>query len=508
MRDLETLHVEFCRVDKALDWPPDVFGFAAYFAKLTGIYTVYATKPDWVSGVGLQAASAGADWRTSLNKRRPHPPSVRNAWKQVCTGAGTPVRQLLKKRTFVRALLFLLASADEACAGVGVADSDEITLFELLAEMQLSREGNLCKTLPTGAIRVLPKMHTPKPGLNVRSLSHHLALCSAGEVKTEWAKVPLVVGRKRNSSFNVLLAPWPLEVESSSFRASSRSSNSGGQFGYVDYVASSKANSKSVVSWLRAKLGLAKALGQHIDLVVFPECALSESQWKAVSRLCSQQGIAIVAGVHARGSEGRGVNSVKFRLPLIFDELVQHKHHRWLIDEGQIKAYSFGGSLAADRSWWENIEIRDRTVQFLSIDGDLSLCVLICEDLARQDPVAEVVRAVGPNLVIALLMDGPQINGRWASRYASVLADDPGSSVLTLSSLGMVEKSRPLGTTRNRTIASWKDALGDYMPIELDAGEEAVILNVQFRIGEEWTVDGRGDGEVASFPVVCGTHSI
>jgi hypothetical protein len=33
------------------------------------------------------------------------------------------------------------------------------------------------------------------------------------------------------------------------------------------------------------------------------------------------------------------------------------------------------------------------------------MCALICEDLARPDPVAEIVRTVGPNLVIALLME-------------------------------------------------------------------------------------------------------
>jgi 5-methylcytosine-specific restriction enzyme A len=52
------------------------------------------------------------------------------------------------------------------------------------------------------------------------------------------------------------------------------------------------------------------------------------------------------------------------------------------------------------------------------------------------------MRSVGPNLVVALLMDGPQLTARWPARYASVLADDPGSSVLTLTSLGMCLRSR------------------------------------------------------------------
>jgi hypothetical protein len=51
------------------------------------------------------------------------------------------------------------------------------------------------------------------------------------------------------------------------------------------------------------------------------------------------------------------------------------------------------------------------------------------------------MNAIGPNLVIALLMDGPQLENRWPARYATVLAEDPGSAVLTVTSLGMVRRS-------------------------------------------------------------------
>ena len=88
------------------------------------------------------------------------------------------------------------------------------------------------------------------------------------------------------------------------------------------------------------------------------------------------------------------------------------------------------------------------------------MSVLICEDLARPDPVGEVVRAVGPNLIIALLSDGPQLNSRWPSRYAGVLADDPGSSVLTVTSAGMAKLSKSGDPAKDRpdVIAFWRDA--------------------------------------------------
>jgi len=51
------------------------------------------------------------------------------------------------------------------------------------------------------------------------------------------------------------------------------------------------------------------------------------------------------------------------------------------------------------------------------------MCALVCEDLARPDPVANIVRAVGPNLVIALLMDGPQTKVTF--RQACMTPDSP-----------------------------------------------------------------------------------
>ena len=104
------------------------------------------------------------------------------------------------------------------------------------------------------------------------------------------------------------------------------------------------------------------------------------------------------------------------------------------------------------------MRVRQREIHFICANPWLCMVPLICEDLARPDPVADVIRAVGPNLVIALLMDGPQLSARWPGRYASVLADDPGSSILTVTSLGMALRSVPPGMSPRRTIALWKDA--------------------------------------------------
>ena len=58
----------------------------------------------------------------------------------------------------------------------------------------------------------------------------------------------------------------------------------------------------------------------------------------------------------------------------------------------------------------------------------ITIVSLVCEDLAQNDDVAEVIRSVGPTIVSTHLLDRPQLTSRWSARYASVLADDPGSA--------------------------------------------------------------------------------
>jgi hypothetical protein len=171
--------------------------------------------------------------------------------------------------------------------------------------------------------------------------------------------------------------------------------------------------------------------------------------------------------------------------------------------------YGLGGVLSPSREWWEFGDFTNRQLSFISMSADLVLSVLVCEDLARPDPVANMVRAVGPNLVIALLMDGPQIKERWSARYANVLADDPGCSVLSFTSIGMALLSRPQsGPSRSRIVAMWKDVFSSATEIELPIGYDAVAISLSIRYEEEYTADGRGDGASAAFPILSGVHPI
>jgi hypothetical protein len=191
--------------------------------------------------------------------------------------------------------------------------------------------------------------------------------------------------------------------------------------------------------------------------------------------------------------------------------LFQAKHHRWYLDRDQIVTYQLGGRLPASRGCWECIELPPRVLNFVTLNT-MTWSVLVCEDLARQDPAADLIRAVGPNLLIALLMDGPQLSGRWPGRYASVLADDPGTSVLTLTSLGMAERSRPImhsgeRAPRSRVIALWRDAFEGEVQIALDSDDDACVLSLECRLRTEYCADGRGDSGQSCYPIFAGYRS-
>ena len=171
----------------------------------------------------------------------------------------------------------------------------------------------------------------------------------------------------------------------------------------------------------------------------------------------------------------------------------QRKHHRWKLDREQIRRYGLAAQLDPNLPWWEDISVDRRQIGFATISENVTLACLICEDLARPDPAAELIRAVAPNLVIVLLMDGPQTESRWPARYASVLADDPGSSVLTLTSLGMVDRSRDRQKFKaSRKIALGKDMSEGAVEIDLAEGAEAAVLTLtKDARHSEQTCDGR-----------------
>lgn len=401
-----------------------------------------------------------------------------------------------------RALLELHALADMASAGFGIPGSCAEPGIGMRARQLLLYRGTLSE-FSVDRVRVLPKMRTPQTGLTIRSLSHNLAI-DRSEVKVKWQTSTMMLPGERAHELNLLIIPYPYKVETDDFRAAPISDTviDPRAFGFFEYEPKQQFDPEQHL--MRVVRATEREIGR-VSAVVMPESALNEAEADAAEAALGNRVGFMLAGVrgHRRNFAYLGV-----RHPSYLARYRQDKHHRWRIDASQISQYGLGKALDNRRLWWEPMHVRPREINFVCANPWLCMAPLICEDLARPDPVADVIRSIGPNLVIALLMDGPQLSARWPGRYASVLADDPGSSILTVTSLGMALRSVPPGMTPRRTVALWKDPAEGAREIDLEPGADAVVLNIAAEFVEEFTADGRSDHGAAVRLVLAGVQQI
>jgi hypothetical protein len=444
-----------------------------------------------------------------------------------------------KAARLCRNLIEILAIADETCFGIGIPFGEysswscwqKLAAFHLVWQFHNESPSTLCRYIKPELLSVLPKLHTPQSGITIRSLSHNLALCHGSEVKSHWlwGGSPYVDERH---GLNILLLPWPVTVHPADFtscepRCGGLPDMDESQHGFFRYRL--RGGRKWNPRRFREVIEKAKMHVGRIDAIVLPELAVTERELKTIATNLLKSGSStdrdpppmVIAGVAAPHSEDCIWNKSVTLIPSIayggragleygYARFEQPKHHRWKLDKQQIMQYGLGGFLDPAFTWWENSHVPNRELFFVSMNAWLTICTLLCEDLARPDPIADVIRAVGPNLIIALLLDGPQLAKRWPARYGTVLADDPGSSVLTVTNLGMAELSRPRGHDPLRVVALWKDSqCGEPIEIRLPPGKEGIVLCVTREFATEFTADGRTDGgNAAARLVLAGAHPV
>jgi hypothetical protein len=521
-------------------WPPDLYAISGALLKRSGAYLRVFERNE-SSGYLDNISVIGASWRqciedldqplTPARFQSARPKAVERAWRQLIRARKTPISEIPASVELTESLIRMALIADEASVGIGIewdrSKGTARSTFLSFAERVLSGNGlsSFCWEIGTDLVCVLGKQHTPQRGATFRSLTHHLSLYLPNDIEARWVNpVPRLRGNgQRSKSLNLLLLPWPITVETGDFsevRGRRHKKDAAERSAYFRFSPRRSPAPAVFVRQMERAIRKAREHAGAIDAIVLPELALSLKQFYAAERIALRERTMLISGVRleAEQSAGRDLNLSVLQLAgavggLASDlRLFQAKHHRWCLDHDQIVSYQLAGRLPASRACWENIELLPRVLHFATLNR-LTWSVLVCEDLARQDPVADLIRAVGPNLLIALLMDGPQLSGRWPARYASVLAEDPGSSVLTITSLGMAERSRPLQrglgkrADRSRVVAMWRDAISGETQIEMDPGDDACVLTLECRMLEEYTADGRGDGAVTNCPVFAGYRS-
>jgi hypothetical protein len=448
---------------------------------------------DWNERV----AATGREWRTgAMSRGAPAPRRVLEQLDILTRRRDEPLASIRggADPELSTALLTLHAMSDEAGAGLMTANGGP---FERRAWELLESHGSLSRLSP-GRIRVLPKTRVPARGLTIRSFSRYFAL-SYEAVNVDWRRMQEGRSVPADRDFNVVLLPWPLSVESSSFRPvpGPVDNMDPTAFGFFEFAPTQTLPRELLAGVLRA----AHRHVRRIDVLILPECALGASELPAVERVLDEEGvISLITGVreHHR-TNGFGANrlQVAMRDERGWQRIEQAKHHRWCLDGAQIRQYHLSRALDPNRQWWEAIDLPERNIEVLDAARGTTVAPLICEDLARIDEVADVLRRIGPTLVVAVLLDGPQLRTRWPCRYASVLSDDPGSAVLTLTSLGMARRSRPPSAPVSRVVASWSDAITGTHELELERGASVLLVTGSGHTVCGWTADGRHHEDIA-----------
>ena len=477
---------------------------------------------DWADAV----EEAGHVWGAWVEDRKlALPELLTREWAGLQRCLDTPLELLAEGQEpeMCRALLTLHAIADEACAGLAVAlDSSHADgcSYRARGRELPARTGSLSRIDPR-LLRVLPKVSTPPNGRPAYSRY----VCALGPgIQARWHKMPARHrGTDRRSEYaTILLLPWPLEVRESDFRVLEGSLQrlENEPYGFYEFAPSRGID----LDLMDRVLTAARKEASSIDVVLLPEGAVAETEIPEIEALLESHGVVcVMAGVRGRTpDDGRfpenwihsGFNP---RLEKgntapglgggTWFHIRQNKHHRWSLDESQVYQYHLGGVLHPHIRWWEAMELPRRAVEFIEV-AELTLACLVCEDLAQNDSIGGLLRQVGPTVVLAVLLDGPQLTSRWAARYASVLADDPGSAVLALSSFGMVQRSRPHDREPSRVVALWKDPARGVREIPLEPGAQGVVLTVCMDRARRHSADGRWPVDNGTVCFDVATHQV
>ena len=350
---------------------------------------------------------------------------------------------------------------------------------------------------------MLPKVLTPDGGISARSISRY-ACVRGPSVDVAWHKVPARRPGTAQQHANILLLPWPLRIRERDFQpiAGSVQRTELEPFGFFEYSPSEPFD----FDLLDAVVAAARDEADDVDVVVLPESALVPEQIPLVEeRLARQRVTILVTGVREPGS-----NWVHIGVSLggRWWHYRQNKHHRWFLNRSQINQYHLGGALHPSVRWWEAMDVPRRGVQLIELGEGITIAAVICEDLARLDEVADLLRTVGPTLLVAVLLDGPQIPSRWAARYASVLADDPGTTVLTLTAYGFSQRCRPDGRPPSPIVALWKDPEFGFREIALENGAQGALLSASVARTRRRSADGRMPVDNAADLLVAGVHPV
>ncbi len=305
-------------------WPPDLFAICASLLRESGAYERVVALDD--SRVAIddsrvpdeQRPASAQDiakaWRKSLDDASsatrisdmPVPPAeVAEIWTELLQGDHGLHRLRESETRTVTAVVKLLAIADETCVAFGIR-TNKGALAQAQYRLVDKEFRSLCWEVDVDAACVLPKQHTPQRGMTLRSLTHHLALIPPSGVSARWHPPHQTIESEleRLELLNILVLPWPEEIERSAFTLVPSSSGpyprKTGRFRFFEYQPPAD---RDLGQRVKAAISRAEKIACDIDIVVMPELAITEEQLEEVLEVCRASRCAFVGGVASKAAD-------------------------------------------------------------------------------------------------------------------------------------------------------------------------------------------------------------
>jgi hypothetical protein len=186
-------------------------------------------------------------------------------------------------------------------------------------------------------------------------------------------------------------------------------------------------------------------LTQRADVIVVPELVssleLRERVGEKLRGYAVHTPLLVVCGSEAVNSDSptRRTNRAFVLGPSGRGLWTQDKHHQYSMTAEEIARRGLERRLGRVGRSEVGTSARQRVV-IRDIPGSGRVCVVVCEDFARNEPVQNAIRAFAVDMGVVVVMNGPFLESGWRLRNAINLAQEPGSRIAIGNSLAVLAR--------------------------------------------------------------------
>lgn len=313
--------------NELISWPPNIFLILYSIIEYTDKYRVLVSPQEHLSwGVDknnicdelVKSWTEYMDTQILNNKSLGHSNILKSYLDNVFNQRNFKkcIYDLMNENVFCESVFILIIAIDKLFSKNPINNSNTIisdflikrNIFNILNNKEeQKKEEQVTKPIPINLADNNPKYgivtrkyNTPQSGLTLNNLTQNLTFIKPS-VKYTHNIIKVNKNRHTKKNYNILVIPWPFEVKDEYFSPSqTKHIHMDSYFGFFDYLPKNRFDIKYFLSFI---LSAIRRVGT-IDLIVFPECALSESQFNDFTQklfdIFGQNAPSLLSGVYGK----------------------------------------------------------------------------------------------------------------------------------------------------------------------------------------------------------------